>query len=231
VFRTFKRTLITDQTIEPTQVAGFNQFFDDDTATEAWNYGAAVDQKYHQNIYGGAEFLYRDLSVPFFQTPAPPAPPVPELEREKWEEYLGRAYLYWTPHEWVALRAEYLYEKIDRGEEFTFNIKEADTHSVAMGTNFFHPSGLGAALQVTYYDQSGEFMREEALPVPTEHGDDNFWLVDASITYRLPKRYGFITVGATNLFDESFEYADTDIDNPRIQPDRFIFGRVTLALP
>ena len=27
-FRTLKRTLITDQTLEPTQVAGFNQFFD-----------------------------------------------------------------------------------------------------------------------------------------------------------------------------------------------------------
>ena len=29
VFRALKRTLITDQTLEPTQVAGFNQFFDD----------------------------------------------------------------------------------------------------------------------------------------------------------------------------------------------------------
>ena len=28
-FRVLKRTLITDQTLEPTQVAGFNQFFDD----------------------------------------------------------------------------------------------------------------------------------------------------------------------------------------------------------
>ena len=66
VFKTFKRTLITDQTLEPTQVAGFNQFFDDGNATEAWVYGVGVDQKFSQNIYAGAEFLYRDLSVPFF---------------------------------------------------------------------------------------------------------------------------------------------------------------------
>jgi len=38
-FRTLKRTLITDQTIEPTQVAGVNQFFDDNNATDAWRYG------------------------------------------------------------------------------------------------------------------------------------------------------------------------------------------------
>ena len=39
VFRTFTRTLVTDQTLEPTQVAGFNQFFDDPEATDTWVYG------------------------------------------------------------------------------------------------------------------------------------------------------------------------------------------------
>ena len=46
VFRTLKRTLITDQTLEPTQVAGFNQFFDDPNATRTWRYGVAVDQQF-----------------------------------------------------------------------------------------------------------------------------------------------------------------------------------------
>ena len=45
-FRVLKRTLITDQTLEPTQVAGFNQFFDDPNLTEAWRYGGAIDQKF-----------------------------------------------------------------------------------------------------------------------------------------------------------------------------------------
>ena len=64
-----------------------------------------------------------------------------------------------------------------------------------------------------------------------ESGSDQFWTLDLSVNYRLPKRYGFITVGVTNLFDEEFEYADTDIDNPSIQPERFFFGKVTLAFP
>ena len=41
-FRTLKRTLVTDQTLEPTQVAGFNQFFDDPSATESEVFGLAV---------------------------------------------------------------------------------------------------------------------------------------------------------------------------------------------
>jgi len=64
-----------------------------------------------------------------------------------------------------------------------------------------------------------------------ESDEDKFWVFDAAISYRLPKRYGFITVGATNLFDEEFNYQETDIRNPIVQPDRFIYGRVTLALP
>ncbi len=231
VFRTFKRTLITDQTLEPTQVAGFNQFFDDFTATDTWVYGAAADQKFSQNIYGGVSFTLREQEVPWFDIPPPPAPPVPQLKGADWDEYLGRAYLYWTPHEWIALRAEYQFEKFDRDEEFNANIRKVKTHIFPLGINLFHPSGLSIGFQGTYYDQEGDFQREEAIPVPFEEGEDSFWVVDGAISYRLPKRYGFISVGVTNLFDEEFEYADTDVQNPRIQPERSIFGRVTLALP
>ena len=64
-----------------------------------------------------------------------------------------------------------------------------------------------------------------------EDGEDDFWLVDAAIRYRFPKRYGFLTVGVRNLFDKDFEYYDTDFDNPAIQPDRVFFATITLALP
>ena len=41
-FRVLKRVLITDQTLEPTQVAGFNQFYDDINSTASWRYGSAI---------------------------------------------------------------------------------------------------------------------------------------------------------------------------------------------
>ena len=50
-----------------------------------------------------------------------------------------------------------------------------------------------------------------------------------AISYRLPKRFGFITVGAKNLFNQSFKYFDTDPWNPAIQPDRMVYCKVTLA--
>jgi len=224
VFRTLKRTLITDQTLEPTQVAGFNQFFDDDNATKAWVYGGAVDQKFTQSLYGGVEFTYRDMEVPAVELVDPP-----EVFEVDWYEKQLRAYLFWTPHKWVALSAEYLYEDFERNEENADGAESVETHYVPLGIRFFHPSGVSASLTGTYVDQEGRFERVGATRF--QFGSDDFWLFDAALSYRFPKRFGFLTVGVTNLFDEEFQYFDTDRNNPRFQPDRFVFARVTFALP
>jgi hypothetical protein len=236
VFRTLTRTLISNQTIEPTQVAGFNQFFDESNAIDAWRYGGAVDQKFSESIYGGVEYTYRNLSVPYaVGTVGGDFDP----RDAKSEEQIFRAYLFWTPHDWLSLTAEYLYEDFDRDSDSALDAKNVETHYVPLGLNFFHPSGLSAGLKGTYVDQDGEFQRREAFET-FENGSDNFWLVDAAIQYRLPKRHGFITIGVANLFDEDFEYFDTETKPspvsydptsimPRIQPDRSAFLKVTLA--
>jgi tetratricopeptide (TPR) repeat protein len=226
VFRTLKRTLVTDQTIEPTQVAGFNQFFDDFDAAEAWRYGAAIDQKFTKDIFGGAEFSKRDLTTPIIDVADPANPIVGETDSE---EYLGRAYLFWAAHPWLALRAEYVFERF-KNEIFTGEEPlKLDTHRVPLGINFFHPSGFSTSLTATYWNQNGRFQRLTTGDI--QSGRDEFWTVDAAINYRLPKRYGFITVGATNLFDEEFKFFNAEVRNAGIQPVRTIFGRVTLAIP
>jgi len=82
----------------------------------------------------------------------------------------------------------------------------------------------------TYINQDGNFERKDNFRL-FEDGDDNFWLVDAALSYRLPDRYGLITVGVNNLFDQEFDYFDSDLDNSQIEPDRYFFARITLALP
>ena len=99
------------------------------------------------------------------------------------------------------------------------------------GIGFFHPSGLSTSLTTTYWDQDGMFADFLDPTLPGRSGRDAFWTVDAAISYRLPKRYGFISVGATNLFDEEFNFFEVDFDNPTIQPTRAVFARVTLAFP
>jgi hypothetical protein len=227
VFRTLKRVLITDQTLEPTQIAGFNQFFDDVNGTTAWRYGGAVDQKFTKNLFGGLEFSRRDLSVPVQSVVGG----VADVVRSDAVEDLGRLYAFWTPHPWLAASVEYLYERFTRDEDFAIVVgyEKAVTHRIPLGLRFFHPSGFYAMVKQTYVDQSGKFLRRGAAQF--QAGDDQFWLTDAAVGYRLPRRYGFVTVGATNLFDKEFRYQETDLRNLSLQPDRFFFARVTLALP
>jgi tetratricopeptide (TPR) repeat protein len=217
VFRTVRRTLITEQTLEPTQVAGFNQFFDDFNLTETWRYGGAIDQKFSRDVFGGVEVVRRNLKVPF-----------PTREAD-WNEDLGRAYLFWTPHPRLALRAEYLFERFNRDELDPDGLTELSSHRVPLGISVFHPSGVSASVRATYFIQEGDFRGATAINLRS--GRDEFWTVDAAINYRLPKRWGFITVGATNLFDTEFKFFDVDRNNPSIQPVRTLFARVTLAWP
>ena len=174
------------------------------------------------DIYAGVEFSKRDLTVPFIDLNS-------VTQEASWDETLGRVYLFWTPHRWLALKAQYVFERFEREDELTLGFKDLETHRVPLGISFFHPSGLGASLMATFWHQVGRF-EELAAPV-FRSGSDDFWLFDLAINYRLPKRYGFITVGATNLFDENFKYFEVDFDNPTIQPDRMFFARISLALP
>ena len=220
VFRVLKRKFITNQTIEPTQVAGFNQFFDDNNGTDAWRYGTAIDQKFTEKFFGGIEFSKRDLESPFVVNST-------TGRVQDMDERMARTYILLTPHPWVALSAEYLFERF-KSEGLDAQPEKLHTHRAPFGISFFHPSGLSAGLKATYFNQDGTFV---LINQAVRSGHEDFWTVDAAINYRLPNRYGFATIGATNLFDKNFKFFDRDVRNPMIQPDRTFFARLTLALP
>jgi outer membrane receptor protein involved in Fe transport len=224
-FRNLRRPLLTKQTIEPTQVAGFNQFFDDGEGSDSWRYGIAIDQKFSASLYGGVEFSKREIDVPYQFYPLPPESP--SVQETDWEEDLVRAYLYWTPRSWLALSAEYQYEDLDRDADFVGPelFTEIETHRFPLGIGFFHPCGLSTQVKATYVDQEGKFGDPFSGFISD---DDQFWVVDAAISYRLPKRWGFITLEIKNLFDEEFNFQDTDPANPWTVPEQVIIGKCTL---
>jgi hypothetical protein len=88
-FRVLSRTVVADQTLEPTQVAGFSQFYDEVRGTESWNYGIGLDQKFSRTLFGGAEFSKRDIEPPFLERDLETGESVPK--RTDWNERFGRA--------------------------------------------------------------------------------------------------------------------------------------------
>jgi tetratricopeptide (TPR) repeat protein len=228
-FRTLQGPLISKQNIqpslEPTQVAGFNQFFFGVEGEDTWNYGVGIDQKFSTNLYAGGALSRRDRQVPYLDFTALP----PIASEADVEENLGRAYLYWTPNTWLALSAEYQYERLDNdGQTFGEGATKVRTHRLPLEISYFHKSGFSAGFTTTYVDQKGDF-QDSTAPGLITPGQDKFWVFDVAAGYRLPKRFGVIGLQVNNLLDESFQFQDVDPENPRISPERLILLKITLA--
>jgi tetratricopeptide (TPR) repeat protein len=228
IFRTLQRSLLTDQTIEPTQVSGFNQFFDDAEGTRAWRYGIGVDQKISSQIYGGAELTIRDLKVPGVTFNEETF--ILDLVEADWKEKLARAYLYWTPNSRMALSTEYQFERLERPREFAVEkITRLNTHRVLFGIGFFGPCGFSGRINPTYIAQNGKFVEGPSFDQKIVSKDDQFWIFDASVSYRLPKRTGILTLEGRNLFDQKINFQDTDPSNPSIYSKRLILAKFSLT--
>ncbi len=216
-----------DPSLEPTQVAGFNQVFFDGEGDEAERYGLGLDRKLSDDLYVGAEASLRDVEVLINIAPQ-------EFVRRDWEERIGRAYLYWSLNAHWALTGEYLYEWFERESEGGLTgseqFAELRTHRLPIGARYFHPSGITATAVATYVDQRGDFTDSGSPDLSIVPGEDDFWVVDASLSYRLPKRYGVVSLEVKNLFDEDFRFQDTDPGNPRILPDRFFMFKLAVSL-
>jgi tetratricopeptide (TPR) repeat protein len=227
-FRTLKSQTLNEQTIEPTQVAGFNQFYDDVSISNGWRYGAAINQKFSKTFFGGVEGSYRKVDLPI----TPVLDPTNTITNiNDWYQAIG--YLNLAPHPWVALRASYQYDQYSNSEPQAGQMSAANlyTSRVPLSAGFFHPSGFIANVTVTYWNQTGTF-EPLSQPIGTRAGGhDTFWLTDFMVGYRMPNRYGLIAVGVKNAFDQQFNYFNTDWRNPIIQPDRMVFFKVTMALP
>jgi Flp pilus assembly protein TadD len=227
-FRSLKRGIIQKQTLEPTQIAGFNQFYDDIDGTISRRIGFGLDHKFNNKFFVGAEVSRRNLEVPFSQLDLVSF----FFDKTKWNEKNARAYLNWVPNDLYSLGVSYNYEKLNRNEEFFDNANnnsnlftQLETHSTQAFGNFFHPSGFLSKLNLTYLDQSGNFLASRGF----ESSTSRVWLLDAQIGYRLPKRYGLVSVGVKNLLNEKFNFQGNDVNYPEPSQGRFFFSRLTLS--
>ncbi|WP_158044081.1 TonB-dependent receptor domain-containing protein [Skermanella pratensis] len=227
-FRTFKRLLIVDQTLEPTQIAGFNQFTDEFNQTSAWIKGIGLDTTLARgtfgSVFGGIEYVRRDLDVPLVEQRDPP-----EYRTDERTEDETRAYLYWAASRDWAVSVEAQWEDIDNANP-QVDIAELRTLTVPVQVRYFADNGLFARVGANFVSQQVE----ERLPQSFDQTRENFVTVDASLGFRLPNRRGSISLEVRNILDEEFLYQDLDsvtnsMTRPRFIPARTVLGRLSLT--
>jgi tetratricopeptide (TPR) repeat protein len=224
-FRVVKPALSSNRTLEPTQVAGFNQLFDDPSGTKSTRYGAGLDIEATSNLSLGVEMTKRDMKTPEFDADF-------DAFLDDQTEWHHQAYVYWTPTDRWSLSAKAVFDKFISRDALDIDLpEEVRTVSYPMGIQYFHPSGFFAGAQVTYVDQDVDRSSFSTLA----SGQDDFTVTNAAIGYRLPRRMGIVSLSAQNLFDKEFKYQDDSYrefqDEPSIGPyipDRTVMARFTL---
>ncbi|HLF09905.1 MAG TPA: TonB-dependent receptor, partial [Gammaproteobacteria bacterium] len=213
--------------LEPVQVAGFNQFFfGGGQGEKATLRGFAVDHEFSENVFAGIEVSRRDLEVQLVLVD----PATRSIAKVDAYEDLQRAYVYWTPTTRLSFSTEYRRERFDNNGETFLGFSDMQIRRLPIEARYFHPSGFSAGLRASHIRQDGYFEPTFAPPgTPTEFAEDQFWIFDASLGYRLPNRRGVLSLNIDNLLDQDFRFQDSDPLNPSIAPERMAYFRFTLA--
>jgi tetratricopeptide (TPR) repeat protein len=234
-FQSVKRPFIGSQTIEPTQVAGFNQFFSgfdkfygDIDGTVSQRACLAIDQKFSFTTFAGAEVTARKLTVPSISQ-----------DRDfTWREKTARLYWYkaYGPIDnssvlagWqFATSVDYVFERIERPQAMTGSegIERLTTERVPLALKLFNANGLSVGASTAYVRQRGTFSADVGFPEFSKR--DSAWVTDIFVDYRLPQRLGIVSVGARNVFNKSIDLVDTDPAFPLVPSKRFVYARARL---
>ncbi len=224
--RGLKRPLLNNQTLEPTQVAGFNQLFDDTNAADARRYGVGVDRHWSRTWSSGLEAVRRNVTAySFINNNA--------KQGENQNENSGRIYTYWTPLPELALSLTYEYDHFERKNAGLGDLSKplkVVTRLLPVALNFNHPSGVFVKLTTTGVDQQVEFFYDDLIRA----GDDRFWVTDMGLGYRFPRRVGSVSLTVKNLFDTTFQYQSANTTDTsllpanRFQPTRTLVANVNV---
>ena len=213
-FQTVKPALYVQQTIEPTEVSGFNQFFDEGNGSRARRDAMALEMKATPHVNLQLEASRRRLALPVL---ADNALTDTETQREK----ALRLSLGWqiTPRWTVA--GEALAERFDRQSALLFGPSLIRTNTASVSVRYFQPNGVFARVSTTAVRQRVDATNGELV----ESNTDCFALLNAAFGLRLPARMGTITLEGRNLLDRKFRYQDANFRTPAQQSPPFIPAR------
>lgn len=230
-FSTVKGSAGKEQTVEPTQFAGFNQLFDDPSGTRSRRVALGLDHHPAGPARWGMELSRRRLVVPILG--ASPilgcGGPVCELQ---WTETLHRLYVdARLGTRWAASASlDYESQTLDSAAGSVNLPIDIRTWQLPLRLAHFRPGGWSA-----YGEVRGVRQHAAASSFATGarvEGSEQFWLANVGLRYRLAGGLAAIRLDVNNLFDRDFRFQYLFVsDNPRVplfRPGRTVMARVEI---
>ena len=231
-FSTLKRSLVVGQTIEPTQIAGFTQFFDDFNGTESNVYAAGLDLQFNRSLQASIEGMHRDLKLgpELFGFTLADAP------SQRQSEDIVHATLNWTVRQDTIVTIGYLLNNF-RWNDPTIPVEAITDLPVVVRTASVPVSLRLFPNQAVYGQFTGTYVSQELqrfVGAPSLSGRSEFVTVDVRAGYLLPRRTGAIGIEVKNLFNEHFFFQDdnyrtSEYRTPAFIPTRTAFLKVWLV--
>ncbi|TYO90817.1 tetratricopeptide repeat protein [Oceanicella actignis] len=206
--RMVKRPLLFDETLEPTQIAGFNQVFADLNGTVSDLAGLALDWRARNDLWLGVEGTGRWAARPDPRETGG----VGRYETVRYDVRGLRAYAAWLiDDDWSASLGAEVERTGFRG--LATGPSSLTTYAAPMRLRWNGASGLFAALDVTPFHQRAR--------QGVGRGDSTDVIVDAAVGWRLPDQRGTLSLELRNLLDADFVYQDAFVRTEDEKPRRF----------
>lgn len=228
VFRSVKGSSAKEQSIEPTQFAGFNQVFDDSTGTRSQRKALAFDQALGMRGHWGAEWSARALQVP--TTASTPISgclgPVCNVRwRESANQIQGNLLI---DRSWaLGMALRYENQSLQTAGAVVSVPSQTRTWQLPLTATYGASSTWSFQGRVTAVHQSVALTSG-----PVRSAKEDFWIADAGVRYRLSQRSRLLA-DVTNFFDQDFRFQDTYLSGearlPLFQPRRTIMVRAEVA--
>jgi tetratricopeptide (TPR) repeat protein len=220
--RNIKRPFVANQTIKPTQLAGFNELFDDLDATRSDWLGLAIDVRATESLRIGADVLLRRLSREVSDGT--------RHQNETQTDDRALAYLYWTATDRISVSLELIGEYFSAEKRDNPFINKVRTVTVPLRLTYAAPAGWFATARTAFVAQDVDRPDNGN----TTDLDSNGVLLDLAAGYRLPKRVGILAFQVTNVLDQDLSFQDEGFRtsrgqvNPRFVPSRAFLATLTL---
>ena len=222
-FRVRNPPLVAEDTLEPTHVAGFDQFLDNPNNAESTDFAAGADFSFGAGIHSGLSARRRNINgrTEFVTGQGTPDERIFIVDDDD-DERIYEGYISWAASDRLAVSFD---PQLDLYRSTIPDVSDLDTSYAPLTVRYFHPSGW--KLQGTF-----SFIRQD-IEQQGSKDENNSMLFDLGIGYQLPWDRGEFSLDILNILDQEVTYQDDQFRffnavPPPFSPERLVLLSFTL---